>query len=314
MYLPEEWIDLVRSFSKVGQYKPALLFLSLLGLMAATLQLEYVHLHMPPIQWYLKHRWNHTTHGLRYMILINKDPNEVLQWWSLREHLSQGMFFSLPSASTTITTDASMEGWGGHCRLPGATMACYSALWSSSECRLHINMLGVRAVCLTLLHLEREIFGQSVLIESNNMATVSYINKQGSSGLQYPQRRGLRSVRVGNPQVTQASGDSPIRSQQRVGRLPVVQLPRPYRVAPQSADSTGEVGQAPGGLIRLSLEPPTSLLVLSDRSPNGGSLQCPFPVVDRGLSLYAFPPIPLLERTLIKIREDQAEVIIIAPN
>ena len=34
-----------------------------------------------------------------------------------------------------------------------------------------------------------------------------------------------------------------------------------------------------------------------------------------GLSLYAFPPIPLLERTLIKIREDQMEeVIVITPS
>ena len=34
-----------------------------------------------------------------------------------------------------------------------------------------------------------------------------------------------------------------------------------------------------------------------------------------GLSLYAFPLIPLLEKTLVKIREDQAgEVIVIAPS
>ena len=49
-YLLEEWIDgllaLVRSFSRVGQYKPALQYLSLLGLMTATLQMvEYAHLH-----------------------------------------------------------------------------------------------------------------------------------------------------------------------------------------------------------------------------------------------------------------------------
>ena len=36
-----------------------------------------------------------------------------------------------------------------------------------------------RAVRLTLLYLEQEIFGQIVLIVSDNTATVSYINKQG---------------------------------------------------------------------------------------------------------------------------------------
>ena len=55
LYLPEDRIDrllaFVRSFAIVGQYKPALLFPSLLGLMAATLPLvEYAHLYMCPIQ------------------------------------------------------------------------------------------------------------------------------------------------------------------------------------------------------------------------------------------------------------------------
>ena len=74
--------------------------------------------------------------------------------------------------------DASMEGWGGHYRLPGSTTALYNGLWSKSERRLHINVLELRAVHLTLLHLEQKILSQSVLIESDNTATVSYISKQ----------------------------------------------------------------------------------------------------------------------------------------
>ena len=59
VYLPEDTIErllaFVRLVSKVGRYKTALLFLSLLGLMATTLQLvEYAHRHKHPIQWYLK--------------------------------------------------------------------------------------------------------------------------------------------------------------------------------------------------------------------------------------------------------------------
>ena len=52
VYLPEDWITgllaMVKSFSRVGQYQTALLFMGLLGLMAATLQVvEYAHLHIP---------------------------------------------------------------------------------------------------------------------------------------------------------------------------------------------------------------------------------------------------------------------------
>ena len=40
-------------------------------------------------------------------------------------------------------------------------------------------MLELREIQLTLVHLEQEFLGQTVLIESDNMATVLYINKQG---------------------------------------------------------------------------------------------------------------------------------------
>lgn len=128
VYLPENRIEglltLTRSFAKVGRYVTALLYLSLLGLMAATLlSVEFAHLRMRPIQWYLKRRWNHVTHGLRHKILVSKDLGQALQWWLVRENLSQGIPFSLPTTTITITTDASMEGWGGHCRLPQSTTA-----------------------------------------------------------------------------------------------------------------------------------------------------------------------------------------------
>ena len=71
-------------------------------------------------------------------------------------------------------------------------MALYSGLWSKSECRLYINVLELKAVRLTLLHLQQEILGQTVLIESDNTATVSYLNREVWS--QDPQRRGVHSI------------------------------------------------------------------------------------------------------------------------
>ena len=47
--------------------------------MAAMLQsVEYAHLRMHPVLWYLKQCWNHITHGLHYMILETKDLNQAL--------------------------------------------------------------------------------------------------------------------------------------------------------------------------------------------------------------------------------------------
>ena len=74
--------------------------------------------------------------------------------------------------------DVNMEGWGGHCIVPGSGTALYSELWTKDKCQLHVNMLELRVVHLSLLHLEQDILSQTILIESDNMATVSYINKQ----------------------------------------------------------------------------------------------------------------------------------------
>ena len=47
--------------------------------MAAKLQsVEYAHLCMRTIEWYLKRRWNHVTHGLCHKILVNKDLCQAL--------------------------------------------------------------------------------------------------------------------------------------------------------------------------------------------------------------------------------------------
>ena len=63
--------------------------------------------------------------------------------------------------------------------MPGSGTALYSDLWTREECQLHISVLELRAVRLTLLHLEQEVLGKMILIESNNTAMVSYINRQG---------------------------------------------------------------------------------------------------------------------------------------
>ena len=112
---------------------------------------------MQPIQWYLKQCSTHTTHGLHHPIFVNKDLVHALRWWSERQHLSQGMLLMSLNTTITITTDASMEGLDGHCIVPSSGIALFSDLWTAFECRLHINVLQLRAVRLTLLHLKQEV-------------------------------------------------------------------------------------------------------------------------------------------------------------
>ena len=95
--------------------------------------------------------------------------------WGSQEFLLQGKSFSPPPPRMSMSSDASNLGWG-------AFLHPYhvSGVWSQ-EARLHINLLELLAVFLALQSFEDLIFGQSILIRSDNSMVVSYINHQGGT-------------------------------------------------------------------------------------------------------------------------------------
>ena len=101
---------------------------------------------MHPIKWYLKQRLTHTTHRLRHAIFVSKDLVHARLWSLDRQHLSQGMQFTSPNTTITVTTDVSMEGWGGNCNVPWSGTALYSDIWTRDKCQLHIKVLELRVV------------------------------------------------------------------------------------------------------------------------------------------------------------------------
>ena len=165
--------------------------------------------------------------------------------------------------------------------------------------------------------MEQEVLGQTILIESDNIATVSYINKQEGvvsktlNDETYTLFQWLipRSITVG---AIHRPGVNELADFLLCNRPDPTEWRLLERVVLQTVPT---VEHSPGGLIREPPEPSPPLLVLSDRSPIGSGLGCALSQPWTGLSLYAFTPIPLLERTLVKIREDQADtVIVIAPS
>ena len=82
-----------------------------------------------------------------------------------------------------MTTDASMEGWGGHSTINGQDLL-FSGLWSREEARhCHINLLELRAIRLTLSRLQSHLQGKVVRVECDNTTAVSNLNKQGGGAI-----------------------------------------------------------------------------------------------------------------------------------
>ena len=90
----------------------------------------------------------------------------------------------LVSSRLVITTDASLQGWGANFQRRSA-----SGLWEGDLLRAHINFLELMAVQLALSHFLPLVRQQHVLVRTDNLTTMYYINKQG----------GLHSDRLDGP-------------------------------------------------------------------------------------------------------------------
>ena len=95
---------------------------------------------MHPLQWFFNHAMEvHTDHkgcrNMDHMIMSTKTLLPTLQWWSTPSNLNQGMLFTQPPQSATVTMDVSLEDWGGHVSPKG------------SQC--HINFLELHAIHVT---------------------------------------------------------------------------------------------------------------------------------------------------------------------
>lgn len=76
----------------------------------------------------------------------------------------------------TITTDASLLGWGAHSR---ADLA--QGQWTHSEQQQTINFLELRAICLGFLHFQSKVEGKHVLLLMDNMTAKAHVNRQGGT-------------------------------------------------------------------------------------------------------------------------------------
>ena len=99
---------------------------------------------------------------------------EDINWW-VRAMGQSPNPIRLDSPEITVTTDASLEGWGAH-RGGVAT----GGRWRKEEADAHINALELRAVLLALQSLVPES-DKYILVYTDNTTTMAYIRKMGGT-------------------------------------------------------------------------------------------------------------------------------------
>ena len=112
-------------------------------------------------------------------VLVTESCTRALRPWLKAGVLASGVSMGPVPFVRTITTDASMSGWGAI--LDGQTA---KGVWGRDLRSYHINFLELMAVYLALQRFERLVLGCHVRIRTDNTTTMCYINKQG--GLRSP--------------------------------------------------------------------------------------------------------------------------------
>jgi hypothetical protein len=312
--LTEERVQSVLNCLKYFQGRSAVplkQFQRLLGHMAAAAAVTPLGLlHMRPLQRWLHDRvprwaWQSGT----FRVNITPHCRQTFSPWSDPAFLRAGVPLVQVSRHAVVFTDASANGWGatynGH---------AVSGLWTGPQLHWHINCLELQAVRLALCRLKGLLLHKDVLVRTDSTATVAYINHQGGLRSRRMSRlarhlllwsqkhlRSLRAIHI--PGVLNRAADE-------LSRQPP--LPGEWRLHPQAVQLIwGIFGAAQ---IDLFASPDTThcqwFYSLTEGSLGTDALAHSWP---RGLRKYAFPPVSLLAQTLCKVREDEEQVLLVAP-
>ena len=132
-------------------------------------------LHLRYLQFWLNRQWAQASQSWEHRITLDQDYLSRLQWFS-RQEVTSGVPINFREATTFFFTDASLMGWGA-----SWNDLHISGQWPENVRTRHINWLELVAVRLAIQHWGHLWQGQVVRVYSDNSTTVSYIRKQGGT-------------------------------------------------------------------------------------------------------------------------------------
>ena len=289
--------------------------LKVLGVMNAVADvIPLGRLHMRPLQLYLLSQWSMSTQPLSCKVFLNSFFQEHLSWWNSPENLLEGQLLHLPKETEELCMDSSMTGWGATLNTVHMVHGVWDQMTSDSR---SINWLVLKTVHLAILHFLDLLKNWSVMIGSDNLATIYNLDKQGgthSPDLCYLAWEILRLCHQHKILV---------RVQHLTGKLNVLadQLSRSHKAIPTEWSLCPRVFRAiarelshPGiDLFATALNHQTQVYISLCPDPNALALDA-LSVDWSSLPLaYGFPPMLILPNVLQKIRQSSVNIILVAP-
>ena len=265
-------------------------------------------LHLRFLQLWFKEQW--TQHRQSWDTPIHLDSKflSYLRWF-LHPSVMTGVPLRLPDPSLFFT-DASLKGWGASWKNQQI-----SGVWSKPESQRHINWLELEAVRLALLHWGPHWSNQTVRVYCDNSTAVAYIRKQGGTHSQALFHKTLELYQLLDQYViTLIPTHLPGARNVTADALSRLSQPSPteWRLQTETLNKLFYVFGTPLIDMFATAENKVTPIFVSpypdDRAWAVGALSLSWD--DLGL-VYAFPPAPIVPKTIQKIQKSWGTTVIL---
>ena len=235
-----------------------------------------------------------------------------LQWW-IDNIQTAYKLISQPPPTKTITTDASMLGWG--CVMDGYDGS--GGMWSAVEVTHHINLLELLAAFFALKAFRQHIIQSHVRLQIDNTTAVAAINHMGTSHSKrcndltktiwlwcIDNHIWLSAVHIPgalNVQADQRSRNFSLNSEWQLDKRLFNSITELFHVKPEI------------DLFATRLNKQVEKYISHKPDPFAIAVDA-FSVNWHNYKFYAFPPFSIILHTLYKIDQDSATGILIIPN
>ena len=289
---------------------PAALWRRLLGhLSSLTLLVKGGRLRMRSLQLCLRSKWNFRDDYL----CIPWDPlcQEDLLWWSWAIQQRQGVDLSLPVPDLSFYSDASDVGWGA---IMGEQQL--SGVWTPSQKQMSINLREMMAVQNGLLGFSQFLRGKTIALFCDNVTTVAYLRRSGGTRpkVLFLKAREIllwvESMQITIlPQFIQGS----LNSRADLLSRPNLVIGSEWTLHQQVVQELLHQWPAIIDLFATSLTARLPVFFAPAWEPKAAGVDAFLQPWDN-LQAYAFPPIAIIRRVLLKLRASHhCDLTLIAP-
>ena len=267
--------------------------------------------HKRLLQWHIKDRWSQADQSWDFHISLGPWFRQAVSQWLNRDFLYTMVPLCRSPPDLFLFTDASLDGWGAH-------MGDYSASgqWSPRWRAQHINVLELRAVVLALRCFVHTVRNCHVLLSTDNTTVAAYLNKEGGARsrtlsfmatdlLDWCMKRHVSLSTKFVPGKLNVLADS----LSRKGQI----IHTEWTIHKGTLSQIFHLWEVPHiDLFATRMNNRLPIFISPFHDPRAWAVDA-MSLSWEGMIAYAFPPIPLLMKALLKMETETCLVILIAP-